>query len=37
MNRPGEVEGNWSWRLKRGELTGELAARLREAAVRRQR
>jgi 4-alpha-glucanotransferase len=34
MNRPGKVEGNWSWRLKRGELTGEIAARLREAAER---
>jgi 4-alpha-glucanotransferase len=34
MNRPGKVEGNWSWRLKRGELTSELAARLREAAMR---
>jgi len=34
MNRPGEVEGNWSWRLTRGQLTDELAARLREAAER---
>jgi 4-alpha-glucanotransferase len=34
MNRPGEVEGNWSWRLKPGELTMELAVRLREAAAR---
>jgi 4-alpha-glucanotransferase len=34
MNRPGEVEGNWSWRLKPGELTTELAVRLREAAAR---
>ena len=31
MNRPGEVYGNWQWRLKRGRLTDELAARLREA------
>ena len=37
MNRPGEVEGNWSWRLKRGELTDEHAARLREAATRNRR
>lgn len=34
MNRPGEVEGNWSWRLKRGELTPELAARLRRETDR---
>jgi 4-alpha-glucanotransferase len=34
INRPGEVEGNWSWRLKPGELTTELAVRLREAAAR---
>jgi 4-alpha-glucanotransferase len=34
MNRPGEVEGNWSWRLKPGELTMELAVRLCEAAAR---
>jgi 4-alpha-glucanotransferase len=31
MNRPGETTGNWSWRLERGQLTGELAARLRAA------
>ncbi|MHB8470626.1 MAG: 4-alpha-glucanotransferase [Gaiellaceae bacterium] len=29
MNRPGTVAGNWSWRLRRGQLTGALAARLR--------
>ncbi|MGZ8716486.1 MAG: 4-alpha-glucanotransferase, partial [Gaiellaceae bacterium] len=34
MNRPGEVEGNWSWRLKRDQLTGEHAARLRAACER---
>jgi 4-alpha-glucanotransferase len=34
INRPGEVEGNWSWRLKPGELTMELAVRLCEAAAR---
>jgi 4-alpha-glucanotransferase len=32
MNRPGESEGNWSWRLEPGQLTGEHARRLREAA-----
>jgi 4-alpha-glucanotransferase len=30
MNRPGEVEGNWSWRLRRGQLTDAHASRLRE-------
>jgi 4-alpha-glucanotransferase len=34
MNRPGELEGNWSWRLERGQLTDELAARLRGAVTR---
>ncbi|MDX6472283.1 MAG: 4-alpha-glucanotransferase, partial [Gaiellaceae bacterium] len=34
MNRPGEVEGNWSWRLERGQLTDDLAERLREATAR---
>jgi 4-alpha-glucanotransferase len=29
MNTPGRTEGNWSWRLRPGELTEELAARLR--------
>ena len=32
MNRPGEVGGNWEWRLEAGQLTGAHAARLREAA-----
>ena len=31
MNSPGTAEGNWSWRLRRGQLTDELAARLRES------
>ena len=31
MNRPGTAEGNWRWRLRRGQLTDELAARLRES------
>jgi 4-alpha-glucanotransferase len=30
MNHPGVVHGNWRWRLERGQLTDELAARLRE-------
>jgi 4-alpha-glucanotransferase len=34
MNRPGEIRGNWSWRLERGELTAEHAARLREVMER---
>jgi len=33
MNRPGRVYGNWQWRLQGGELTDELAARLREATA----
>jgi 4-alpha-glucanotransferase len=37
MNRPGKVEGNWSWRLQRGELTSEHAARLRAATERGSR
>ena len=31
MNRPGTAAGNWRWRLRRGQLTDELAARLRES------
>ncbi len=30
MNFPSRAEGNWSWRLTPGQLTSELAARLRE-------
>ncbi len=30
MNLPNSTEGNWSWRLKPGELTNEIAARLKE-------
>ncbi len=33
MNHPGQEQGNWSWRLEPGALTGELAARLRAATV----
>jgi 4-alpha-glucanotransferase len=29
MNIPGSEEGNWSWRMDAGALSGELAARLR--------
>ncbi len=31
MNSPGTTTGNWSWRLEPGQLTEELAARLRAA------
>jgi 4-alpha-glucanotransferase len=31
MNHPGRVYGNWRWKLARGALTNELAARLRAA------
>jgi 4-alpha-glucanotransferase len=31
LNTPGSSEGNWSWHLRRGQLTSEHAARLREA------
>jgi 4-alpha-glucanotransferase len=31
MNMPGTTGGNWSWRLRRGQLTKSLAARLHEA------
>ncbi|MDX6556604.1 MAG: 4-alpha-glucanotransferase [Miltoncostaeaceae bacterium] len=30
MNTPGRRSGNWGWRLRRGQLTAELAAWLRE-------
>ena len=32
MNRPGEIGGNWSWRLEPGQLGPDAAARLRRAA-----
>jgi 4-alpha-glucanotransferase len=38
LNTPGRADGNWSWRLRGGRLTPQLAARLRaatEAADRR--
>jgi 4-alpha-glucanotransferase len=31
MNFPGQAEGNWSWRLEAGQLSDELAHRLRQA------
>ena len=31
MNTPGRIEGNWAWRLEPGQLTRELADRLRAA------
>ena len=31
LNTPGRETGNWSWRLRRGELTPELAGRLQAA------
>jgi 4-alpha-glucanotransferase len=37
MNRPGTAQGNWKWKLRRGQLTDELAARLRDATVRASR
>jgi 4-alpha-glucanotransferase len=37
MNRPGKVEGNWSWRLGRGQLTPKLAQRLRADTERHGR
>lgn len=32
MNVPGTAEGNWGWRLRGGELTAEVARRLRDLA-----
>jgi 4-alpha-glucanotransferase len=32
MNFPGTARGNWRWRLREGQLTDALAARLREEA-----
>jgi 4-alpha-glucanotransferase len=34
MNTPGSVAGDWRWRFREGELTRELAARLREITAR---
>jgi 4-alpha-glucanotransferase len=30
MNLPNSTEGNWSWRVKPGALTSDIATRLRE-------
>jgi 4-alpha-glucanotransferase len=32
LNRPGEIGGNWSWRLEQGQLGPAEASRLRSAA-----
>jgi 4-alpha-glucanotransferase len=37
MNRPGTRDGNWRWRLRRGQLTDELALRLRESTAQSDR
>jgi 4-alpha-glucanotransferase len=37
MNHPGEPHGNWTWRLKHGQLTPALAARLRAATEQHRR
>ena len=37
MNRPGEAEGNWAWRLEPGQPDTATAARLRELAERHHR
>lgn len=37
MNRPGEAAGNWTWRMRDGALTPELAERLRHLTQVTQR
>jgi 4-alpha-glucanotransferase len=37
MNRPGEAEGNWAWRLEPGQPDASVAARLRGLAERNHR
>jgi 4-alpha-glucanotransferase len=37
LNTPGRETGNWKWRLRRGQLTDELAARVREATAAARR
>ena len=34
MNLPATVGGNWQWQLEEGQLTDELAHRLRDATER---
>ncbi|MEK7317295.1 MAG: 4-alpha-glucanotransferase [Candidatus Eisenbacteria bacterium] len=29
MNTPAEAEGNWGWRMRRGDVTSEIAGRIR--------
>ena len=33
MNRPGTSDGNWQWKLRRGQLTDALAHRLHDVAT----
>jgi 4-alpha-glucanotransferase len=37
LNTPGRSDGNWRWRLRRRQLTSELAARLRASTKRHGR
>jgi len=37
LNTPGRPDGNWKWRLRRGQLTSEHAARLREVTKAHRR
>jgi 4-alpha-glucanotransferase len=37
MNMPGTTEGNWRWRLERGQLDDALASRLRRETVAARR
>lgn len=37
MNYPGRAEGNWRWKLRRGQLTDALAVQLKRAAARARR
>jgi 4-alpha-glucanotransferase len=34
MNTPGRSDGNWAWKLEPGQLTDDLAVRLRDATAR---
>jgi 4-alpha-glucanotransferase len=37
LNTPGRSDGNWRWRLRRGQLSDELAARLRRVTASHSR
>jgi 4-alpha-glucanotransferase len=37
MNTPGRADGNWGWRLERGQLTKRHANRLRAATLTARR